>query len=49
MKKKIFYWGTFIDNKIAKVKAIKNFEFSINNYSIYNYYKKIEKILKNEN
>ena len=49
MKKKIFYWGPFLDNKVATVKAIKNSVFSINNYSIYNHYKKIEKILKNEN
>tara|TARA_B100001250_G_C19801542_1_gene791330 strand:+ start:1538 stop:2686 length:1149 start_codon:yes stop_codon:yes gene_type:complete len=33
MKKKIFYWGPFLDNKIATVKAIKNSAFSINNYS----------------
>ena len=96
MKKKIFYWESFIDNKVATVKAIKNSVFSINNYSkvfeayiidavgewsnlnikdkknlnfistkinkmilqsikktkkylIYNHYKKIEKVLKNEN
>jgi hypothetical protein len=96
MKKKIFYWGPFLDNKVVTVKAIKNSVFSINNYSkifegyiidavgewsnlnikdkknlnfvstkinkmilqsikktkkylIYNNYKKIEKILKNEN
>jgi len=96
MKKKIFYWGSFIDNKVATIKAIKNSVFSVNNYSkvfevyiidavgewsnldvkdkkklnfistkinkmilqsikktkkylIYNNYKKIEKILKNEN
>ena len=33
MKKKIFYWGPFLDNKVATVKAIKNSVFSINNYS----------------
>ena len=95
MKKKIFYYGPFLDNKVVTVKAIKNSVLSINNYSkffegyiitavsewsnlnikdkknlnfistkinkmilqskktkkylIYNNYKKIEKILKNEN
>ena len=33
MKKKIFYWGPFLDNKVATVKAIKNSVFSINDYS----------------
>jgi hypothetical protein len=33
MKKKIFYWGPFLDNKVVTVKAIKNSVFSINNYS----------------
>ena len=33
MKKKIFYYGPFLDNKVATVKAIKNSVFSINNYS----------------
>ena len=33
MKKKIFFWGPFLDNKVATVKAIKNSVYSINNYS----------------
>jgi hypothetical protein len=33
MKKKIFYWGPFLDNKVVTVKVIKNSGLSINNYS----------------
>ena len=33
MKKKIFYCGPFLDNKVVTVKAIKNSILSINNYS----------------
>ena len=31
--KKIYYWGPFIDNNIATVKAIYNSAFGINKYS----------------
>ena len=31
--KKIFYWGPFIENKIATVKAMKNSAIGINRYS----------------
>ena len=33
MKRKIFFWGPFLDNKIATIKAIRNSVYSINNYS----------------
>ena len=31
--KNIFYWGPFIDNKIATVKAIYNSALGVNRYS----------------